>query len=66
MVPLIEHKYSDTLLIFLMKGADPKRYAQFERPETPIKNNIAAQAEAVTLTIPPPKVIVSVQGERAP
>jgi hypothetical protein len=26
-VPLIEHEYSDTLLIFLMKGADPRSTA---------------------------------------
>ncbi len=26
MVPYVEHEYSDTLLIFLMKAADPKRF----------------------------------------
>jgi hypothetical protein len=58
-VPLIEHEYSDTLLIFLMKVADPQKYARFERPTamTLIQNNIQAGPEEITLTIPPPKVI---------
>jgi len=57
--PLIEHEYSDTLLIFLMKGADPQKYARFERPTamTLIQNNIQDGHEEITLTIPLPKVI---------
>jgi hypothetical protein len=56
-------KYSDTLLIFLMKGADPKRFVRFDRPAAPtlIQQHIEEVGTNITLVIPPPRVIGRVQ-----
>ena len=39
-LPYYEHDYSDTLLIFLMKGADPEKYAERHKvgsdPDQPV------------------------------
>lgn len=41
MVPYVEHEYSDTLLIFLLKGANPEKYR--ERHEVDHKGRVEVE-----------------------
>lgn len=50
MVPYVEHEYSDTLLIFLLKGAMPKKYREnvdITSGDEPLKALIAVDLEKI-------------------
>lgn len=48
-IPYVEHEYSDTLLIFLLKGAKPEKYR--ERSDVRSEVNGKVTVEAVTVDI---------------
>lgn len=58
--PLIEHEYSDTLMIFLLKGLRPKVYR-----DAPPEQNVLVQNNVV-LTIPAPRALENAGDAESP
>ncbi len=50
MVPYVEHEYSDTLLMFLIKGERPEKYRDNHKVDLRVEGEVAAVTEVVVRT----------------